>query len=958
MLIRRSPRFLFPLKTARLCRTGRSDDLPADARDVSRVVHRIAGIVLSEDHGMPMEDSLSAAGIAIDAEIAEMVLKRCFKARGPALRFFDWVGRRPEFRHTAGTYNSMIHIAGEDRDFDMVKDLLGRMDAESVKADVNTWNIVVSHYGKAGLLGEALLAFEKMRYSLEADEATYSSLVRALCEGKKIELAVEFYREMASKGMKLDVYVYRLLMTESAGSGDLDTVRLIADDMAKIAGMTEDTVNSSLLKRFCVSGRLEEALELLREIRMKTVIIDNEKIQILVEGLCLAGRNDDALELIGEMERENVSVDKSVYEFLLDDYVKRGKVLKARELSDNWKKMGFVPSISLYTSMIQRLFWLNEYAEACNLYQDMKTNGIEPDVVAVTALVAGHIRHGNISEALEAFEDMKGKGLKPTRKAYSVFIHELCKASEIEVARKVFAEMQSCGFGVPSELSRLAMDSMEDGKLCMKRKEINQKMDAYRIRNRELRLKRADLATNSPSILEDVDGLRPFRSSDMNSNELHQLSGCSGSEPAGNECFSERDLIEVTRLLSSSCDWTEIQEALEKSEIHFSTSLVVEILRNRRRHGRAAMKFFSWVSRKPGHQQTAEAYNMAIKIAGSGKDFKYMRVLFEEMERKGCEATADTWTIMLTQYGKAGLTKMALQKFKEMKAGKCKPKGSTYKYLILFLCGRKGRNVDEAIKLFREMIRAGFTPDKELAETYIICLCETDNLTEARAFVESVCRKCFTSQIGYSMLVKALCRAGRLEEAASVVDELENLGCAIDQYIYGSLVHGLLRGGKHEDALAKVAKMKVGGMVPTVHVYTSFISYYLKTKQIEHATRILEDMRENGCAPTIITFSTLIRGYMNEGRVLDAWSVFRIMKLKGPFPDFKTYSMFIACLCKAGRSSEGLQLIQEMIETGILPSTVNFRTVFYGLNREGKSDLAHCVLQTKWALMRSRKCWP
>ncbi|XP_031474645.1 putative pentatricopeptide repeat-containing protein At5g06400, mitochondrial [Nymphaea colorata] len=957
MLIRRSTRFHFPLRTVRLCQTGRSDDLPMDSRDVSPVVHQIAGIVLSEDPGVPLEDSLSAAGVAIDAEVAETVLKRCLKAPVSALRFFDWVGRRPGFRHTAETYNSMIHIAGEARDFDLVKDLLARMDTESVKADVKTWTTVVSQYGKAGLLGGALLSFEKMRScGVEADEAVYSSLVRALCEGKKIELALEFYREMAFKGMKLDEYVYRLLMTGLAGSGDVGSVRSIADDMAKVAGMTEYAVNSSMLKSFCVSGRMEEALELVWEIRTKNVCIDNQQVQILVDGLCRAGRIDDALEFVGEVEKENVSVGTSVYESLIDSYSKRGNILIARELLDNWKKLGFIPSISLYTTVIQRLFCLNEYAEACKLYEEMKANGIEPDVVAVTALVAGHVRHGYISEALEVFEGMKSKGLKPTRKAYSVFINELCKASETEVARKVFDEMRGCGLGVGNELSRLARKSMDDRKLCMTTKEIKLKMNAYRVRNQEIQRKQADLATNSSFSHEDVDGLLPVRSSEMSSNELHQLSS-SEFDQAGNECFNEGDLMEVTGLLSSSCDWTDIQDALEKSGIHFSSSLVVEILHNCRRHGSAAMKFFSWVARKPGYQHTVETYNMAIKIAGSGKDFKYMRMLFEEMEGKGCEATADTWTIMLTQYGRAGLTKMALQKFKEMKAGKCKPKGSTYKYLILFLCERKGRNVDEAIKLSRKMIRAGFTPDKELAETYLLCLCETENLTEARAFVESVCRKCFTSQISYSMLVKALCRAGRLEEAASLVDELENLGCVIDQYIYGSLVHGLLRGGKHDDALAKVGKMKEEGIVPTVHVYTSLISYYFKTKQMENVAKILGEMREDGCPPSIITYCTLIRGYMDEGRVIDAWSVFRMMKLKGPFPDFKTYSMFITCLCKVGRSEEGLQLLHEMIETGIVPSTVNFRTVFYGLNREGKPDLARSVLQVKWALMRSRKCW-
>jgi pentatricopeptide repeat protein len=72
-------------------------------------------------------------------------------------------------------------------------------------------------------------------------------------------------------------------------------------------------------------------------------------------------------------------------------------------------------------------------------------------------------------------------------------------------------------------------------------------------------------------------------------------------------------------------------------------------------------------------------------------------------------------------------------------------------------------------------------------------------------------------------------------------------------------------------------------------------------------------------------------------------------------PDFKTYSMFISFLCKEGRSEEGMQLLSEMLRVGFAPSTVNFRDVFYGLNRERKQNLAQTVLRRKWDFASRRK---
>jgi pentatricopeptide repeat protein len=446
--------------------------------------------------------------------------------------------------------------------------------------------------------------------------------------------------------------------------------------------------------------------------------------------------------------------------------------------------------------------------------------------------------------------------------------------------------------------------------------------------------------------------------------ELHVDSNCNESVQGRvdwnsvkplSKAYDEQDLQEVLRILSSLEDWPIIQDALEKCTIQFTPELVAETLRNCGMHGNAALHFFAWVGKQNGFCQTTETYNMAMKVSGRGKDFKHMRSLFYEMRRRGFLIPPDTWAIMIMQYGRTGLTEIALKIFGEMKASGCNPNDSTYKYLIIFLCGRKGRKVDEAIKIFREMIRAGHVPDKELVGTYLCCLCEVGKLLEARKSVDSLCKAGFTVPASYSLYIRALCRAGMLEEALSLVDQVSTEKTTLDRYTHASLVHGLLQKGRLEEALAKVDSMKQVGINPTVHVYTSLIVHFFREKQASKALEIFESMKQEGCEPTIVTYSALIRGYMDTENVIEAWNVFHSLKTKGPAPDFKTYSMFLSCLCRAGKSEEALQLLSDMVDNGIVPSNVNFRTVFFGLNREGKQSLAQTVLQKKWALTSKRK---
>ena len=661
-----------------------------------------------------------------------------------------------------------------------------------------------------------------------------------------------------------------------------------------------------------------------------------------MKGLCRADRIVDALEIVDIMKRRHI-IDGKVYGIIISGYLRRNDVSKALDLFQSMKESGHTPMTSTYTELMQHLFRLGEYEKGCVLYDEMLERGVEPDTVAITAMVAGHISQNLISEAWKVFKSMEDWGIRPTWKSYSVFIKELGKISRTDEIFKVLNEMQASKMDIRDEIFDWAISYLEKKGDVDSIEKIKQMQRICNLYPQEGEIPCTDAYTEQELNIE------------LNSNQLEAVRmDCHLVVPLPRN-YDEQDVQEICRILSSSTDWCLIQEALEKCNVQFTPDLVVEILHNCNTHGSAALHFFSWVGKQAGYSHTTETYNMAIKIAGRGKDFKHMRNLFYEMRRRGYSITSYTWTIMIMQYGRTGLTEIALNIFGEMKATGCNLTGSAYKYLLMILCRRKRRKVDEAIKLFEEMIHAGHIPNKELVEAYLGCLCKVSRLLDARRCTDSLCRVGFTIPLSHSLYIRALCRAGKLEEAQALVDEVGAEGSTLDQYTYGSIVHGLLQKGRMEEALTKVDSMKQAGINPTVHVYISLMAHFMKEKQIERALEVFQKMQQEGCQPTIVTYSELLRGYMNMGKVSDAWNIFHRMKLKGPLPDFKTYSIFITSLCKVGRSEEALQLISEMTRNGIVPSTVNFREVFYGLNREGKQDLARTVLQQKLALRSKRK---
>lgn len=914
----------------------------SDVIDVSPMVHKVTEIVRGENSSKSMEERLEDAGFEYSVEIVEKVLKRCFKVPQLALRFFNWVKLKEGSSNSTETYNTMIYIAGEAKEFGMVEALLEEMEKNSCQKDAKTWTILIGQYGKAKLMSKALLIFEKMKKSgLQPDVVAYKVMLLNLCKTGKGDIALEFYKEMIHRNMGLSLGLYQQLLKCLACSGDVDAVYAVSDDMIRASKIPEHVTYGFMLKSFCIAGRIREALELIRTFKDKNISLGSENMKTLVKGLCRADRIADALEIVDIMKKKN-SVDEELCGIIVNGYLSKNDVSKAFDILQNMKVSGYLPTVSTYTNLIQHLIRMKEFQKAFELYNEMIDIGIQLDSVATTSIVAGYISQNCISDAWQLLKNMLEKRVRLTKKSYLIIFKELCKVSATDEIVKILIQMQASEIKIGNDIFQLVIHYME------------KKGEMEKVKNMKQMQKSCKFFPKEDTPIADIN-MQPEPNATLNPGQLEQ--GCLEQNmlKSTSRSYSQDDLREICRILSSSMDWCSLQDELEKCAVQFTTELVVDTLQKCSLHSRAALQFFSWVAKQSGCRHNTESYNMAIKLAGRAKDFKHMRSLFHEMRRHGYPITSDTWTVMIMQYGRTGLTDIALRNFREMKSSDCNPNASTYKFLIISLCGEKGRKVNEAIRIFQEMIKAGFQPDKELLESYLGCLCQTGKLLEARSCFTSLQKIGFTITLTSSLYIRALCRAGRLEEALELVDESGPEKHTLDQYTYGSIVHGLLRRGRIDEAMSKVESMKQVGIHPTVHVYTSLIVHFFRQKQTSKALEIFEEMKEIGCQPTTVTYSAIVRGYMEMGKVTDAWEVFHHMKRDGPFPDFKAYSMFIACLCKSGRSEEALTLLNDMLDSGIIPSTVNFRTVFFGLNKEGKHNLAQVVLRKKLDLKSRRK---
>lgn len=85
--------------------------------------------------------------------------------------------------------------------------------------------------------------------------------------------------------------------------------------------------------------------------------------------------------------------------------------------------------------------------------------------------------------------------------------------------------------------------------------------------------------------------------------------------------------------------------------------------------------------------------------------------------------------------------------------------------------------------------------------------------------------------------------------------------------------------------------------------------------------------------PDVVTYSTLIDGYCKASRMQDALEVLDSMVERGILPDVVTYTTLIAGYCKEGEMEEAMKLHNEMIDKGMVPDPITYLVLSHGLDK-------------------------
>ncbi|KAK7833493.1 pentatricopeptide repeat-containing protein [Quercus suber] len=204
---------------------------------------------------------------------------------------------------------------------------------------------------------------------------------------------------------------------------------------------------------------------------------------------------------------------------------------------------------------------------------------------------------------------------------------------------------------------------------------------------------------------------------------------------------------------------------------------------------------------------------------------------------------------------------------------------------------------------------------------------------------------CYPNKESYRILMKGLCKDGRMNEAAhllySMFWRISQKGSGEDIVVYRTLLCALCDNRQVEKAVEIHGKILRKGLKAPKRCFQHLdLSQCSSGEDIEGTKRLINEALIRGGIPSLASYSAMAIDLYNEGKISEAKKVFIQMKERGFRPTNLIFEAKVAALCRRGNVDAAVKVIEQEMEGNCLPNVMAYNIVLKGLCNERKSVVA------------------
>lgn len=307
------------------------------------------------------------------------------------------------------------------------------------------------------------------------------------------------------------------------------------------------------------------------------------------------------------------------------------------------------------------------------------------------------------------------------------------------------------------------------------------------------------------------------------------------------------------------------------------------------------------------------AFEDTVSRLAGARRFDYIEHLLEHQKTlpQGRREGFIVRIIML--YGKAGMTKHAIDTFYDMH---------------LYGCRRTVKSFNAALKV----------------------LTLTRDLGEIEAFLKEVPSK-FDIELDVftiNIVIKAYCEMGILDKAYLIMVEMARLGIPPDVVTYTTLMSAFYKHNRWEIGNGLWNLMVLRRCSPNLASFNVRIQYLVNRRRAWEANRVMSIMPNVGITPDEVTYNLVIKGFCQSGYLEMAKRVYSALHGKGYKPNIKIYQTMIHYLCKGGDFDLAYTMCKDCMQKNWFPNVDTIHTLLEGLKKNEQLGKARAIMALAW----------
>ncbi|KAA8539205.1 hypothetical protein F0562_025897 [Nyssa sinensis] len=422
---------------------------------------------------------------------------------------------------------------------------------------------------------------------------------------------------------------------------------------------------------------------------------------------------------------------------------------------------------------------------------------------------------------------------------------------------------------------------------------------------------------------------------------------------------------------------------------------LAQLIRKQKNTSTALQIFNEAKSKYLNYRHNGPVYATMIDILGSSGRLTEMKEVIDQMKEDSCECRDSTFAGAIKTYAEAGMLDEATSLFRNLPHFNCVNWTESFNTLLQIMV--KESKLETAHRLFLENSHGWEVKSRTRSLNLLMdALCQGNRSDLAlQVFQEMNYQCCYPDRDSYRIIMKGLCKEGRLNEAThllySMFWRISQKGSGEDVVIYRTLLGALCDNGLVQEAveiLGKVlrkglkapnrwrkqldfyqcgdgdiqcAKVLINealmkGIVPSSDSYTAMAVDLYFEDEIGEANKVLDEMRDRGFIPSLLIYEAKVAALCGRGRVDEAVKVIDEEMVEGScVPTVRLYNNVIKGLCDAKRSALAVGYLEKMVrQVGCVPDKETYAILVDGLCHDGRFVEASQILEE----MLIKEYWP